>query len=196
MRSRKNNQTTVPSVWYIPINFAAKANPDFNSVLPTEWLSTSFKYIEDLSPKEDWLIVNKQASFYYLVNYDERNWKMITTAINSENYGNIPALTRAKLFFDAFALAESDHLNYTVALELTKYLRKEKDYIVWNAFFSGFKNFYKYFCQLENFHYYEVLTNLFLLILVFITHLSGVPSRCFTTLFGVSRRCRESDFIR
>lgn len=152
LRRSKN----ITAEWCIPINFATKLNPDFQNLTPIEWLpnSTQFNWTYHLE-FDEWIIVNKEASFYYLVNYDDSNWELIASALNSDNCGNIPPLTRAKLLYDAFMLALSKRLKYSIALELTKYLRREKDYYVWNTFFYVFSYFYKSFSALDDFHYLQ-----------------------------------------
>ena len=40
---------------------------------------------------------------------------------------------RAHLLNDAFALAESGHVDYSVPLSMTRYLRREADFVPWRA---------------------------------------------------------------
>lgn len=153
----KNKSHNIQTKWYIPINIATKSNADFNNTRAITWLEPSSKSVGNyrLHP-QDWFIVNKQSSYYYLVNYDERNWKLIISALDSNNFGQIPPLTRAKLLHDAFTLARSGRLNYSIALDLTKYLRREIDYIVFNSFFYVFDIFYRRFSAIDNFHLIQV----------------------------------------
>lgn len=132
-------------------------DPDFNNTKAAAWLTPSSNItLSQYLKQREWLIVNKQASFYYRVNYDKRNWKRIASALNSENFGNIPPLTRSKLLSDAFVLARSGRLNYSVALEMIKYLHRETDYIPLNSFFHAFDFFYKRFYGLQHFNLLQV----------------------------------------
>lgn len=150
------NTKNFTTEWYIPINIATKSNPDFKNISPQAWLEPNKPLTWDNKIKsDDWLIVNKEASFYYLVNYDEKNWKLIANALNTDNFGKIPPMTRAKLIYDAFMLAISSELKFSVALQLIKYLRKETDYVVLEIFFYVFDFFYKKFSTLEDFHHLE-----------------------------------------
>lgn len=143
--------------WYIPINIATKSKSDFKDLTPVAWLKPKKHLVlYKLFKSEDWLIVNKQASFYYLVNYDETNWQLIASALQTENFGNIPPLTRAKLLFDAFTLALAGQLKFSVALQLIKYIGQERDYIALNSFLHGFELFYTKFSELEDFHHLQV----------------------------------------
>ena len=40
---------------------------------------------------------------------------------------------RASLINDAFSLAESGHLGYSIPLSMTRYLKKEKDLVPWRS---------------------------------------------------------------
>lgn len=110
--------------------------------------------------QNEWLIINVEAAYLYLVNYDDINWMRIAKALDSENFGNIPPLTRAKLIYDAFTLVLFDRLHYKVALELVKYLWREKDYIPLNSLFYVLDLFYSNFAGIENFHHFEVCIKL------------------------------------
>jgi hypothetical protein len=40
---------------------------------------------------------------------------------------------RGSLINDAFSLAESGHLDYSIPLSMTRYLKKEKDLVPWKS---------------------------------------------------------------
>ncbi|KAL3205138.1 hypothetical protein MRX96_040893 [Rhipicephalus microplus] len=56
------------------------------------------------------------------------------------NHTYIHPLNRAQIQNDLFDLAKAGLVNYTVALEATKYLLKEQDYIPWKAAFEKMKD--------------------------------------------------------
>lgn len=107
---------------------------------------------------DEWFIINPDAAYYYLVNYDNTNWKRLANALNSETFGKMQPETRGKLIYDAFTLAKHKLLKYDVALEFIKYLRREKDYIVLNTFFHVFDYFYNKYSGIKNFNYLQVCT--------------------------------------
>lgn len=75
----------------------------------------------------------------FIVNYDSYNWFLLSQFL--EKYGTngqIPAATRAKLIHDSLNLAYAGKLRFDSALNITKFLRKEKDPIVWQAAFNMF----------------------------------------------------------
>lgn len=74
---------------------------------------------------------------YYRVNYDEKNWDRIIDYLNSDDYGNINRLNRAQLIDDAFNLARSGRLDYSIPFELAKYLKRETDYFPFYSYFTA-----------------------------------------------------------
>jgi len=46
---------------------------------------------------------------------------------------------RSNLINDAFSLAESGHIPYSIPLSMTLYLKKEKDYVPWATAFEKIK---------------------------------------------------------
>ncbi|XP_021919200.1 aminopeptidase N-like isoform X2 [Zootermopsis nevadensis] len=69
----------------------------------------------------------------YRVNYDLKNWQLISDFMRSDRYEDVPVLNRALLLDDALNLAGIGMLPYHVALEVTSYLRRESHYLPWKA---------------------------------------------------------------
>ncbi|KAI8424624.1 hypothetical protein MSG28_003055 [Choristoneura fumiferana] len=79
---------------------------------------------------------------YYRVNYDEKNWELLSTALKA-GYFKSP-ITKAQLIDDAFNLAKSAQLNYSQALGLTTcVIDGEDSKIVWDLLFNNM-GFLKY----------------------------------------------------
>nr|XP_023420111.1 glutamyl aminopeptidase [Cavia porcellus] len=74
--------------------------------------------------------INPDHIGFYRVRYEESTWKQIASELVS-NPENFASADRASFIDDAFALARAQLLNYTEALELTKYLNKEENYLPW-----------------------------------------------------------------
>lgn len=72
------------------------------------------------------------------MNYDKRNWDLIAEQLLSDA-GQIPVINRAQLIDDAFNLARSGRLDYSVALNLTRYLGGEVEYLPWKAVSTALK---------------------------------------------------------
>ncbi|KAK5641264.1 hypothetical protein RI129_009811 [Pyrocoelia pectoralis] len=141
-----NNQTE-PGKWMIPINYATKLHPSFSITTPDAWLTTPTGTITvpDLQDDE-WLIVNKQQTGYYRVNYDERNWGLIADTLRNDP-DLIHPLSRAKLVYDCRFLMSTEDISPAVCGNLETYAVREYDANVWTVF----KNI---FASLDNKFYY------------------------------------------
>ncbi|XP_066134744.1 glutamyl aminopeptidase [Saccopteryx bilineata] len=82
------------------------------------------------------LKVNPDHIGFYRVNYELQTWDLIATNLSS-NHMYFSSADRASLIDDAFALARAQLLDYKVALNLTKYLKMEKDFLPWKRVISA-----------------------------------------------------------
>jgi len=74
---------------------------------------------------------------FYRVLYNEENYKLLTDYLNSENHTNIHPLNKAQILDDSLNLARAGVLKYSTALDLTKYLENETDFIPWVSYFTA-----------------------------------------------------------
>ncbi|XP_055550407.1 uncharacterized protein LOC129732954 [Wyeomyia smithii] len=118
-------------VWYIPYNVANERDGDFE-LNTFDWLTTkSGKVTIDVEP-EEWLIFNRQQFGFYRVNYDTRNWQLLTDALVASP-ASFHHQNRAQLIDDAFYLARADLLDFGVVLEMMFALRNDYAYLPWAA---------------------------------------------------------------
>lgn len=68
----------------------------------------------------------------YRVQYDERNWKMISDALNSDRFTEISPLNRADILMSVFDLAKTGDVSYELAFNVTRYLERETEYLPWS----------------------------------------------------------------
>lgn len=80
----------------------------------------------------EWIKFNKDQVGYYRVNYPTEMWQSLTNAL-IENRGVFSVADRAHLISDVFALADAGQVEYSIALELSKYLEKELDFVAWSV---------------------------------------------------------------
>lgn len=146
-------------LWWIPITYTTSAKLNFNETKPSHWMkATQSITIEDDVDKSEWMIFNTQVAHYYRVNYDLENWKLITQFLNDpQKYNEIPAANRAQLIDDAMNLARADFLDYTVALDVTKYLKHEKDYVPWKTAISNLLYIDSMLTRLPDYHLMKVI---------------------------------------
>uniref|UniRef100_A0AAG5CSS6 Aminopeptidase N n=1 Tax=Anopheles atroparvus TaxID=41427 RepID=A0AAG5CSS6_ANOAO len=123
-------------LWWIPITYTTLGESNFRQTKPNIWMKAEESLVvndHDI-PSHDWIVVNVQQTGYYRVNYDERNWQMIVNHLQDRTkFRSIAASNRAQLIDDALNLARAGYLDYAVALNVTRYLVHETDYVPWKA---------------------------------------------------------------
>lgn len=129
--SIRNNGT-----WWIPIAFtdehSALIPPAAN--LPRLWLSPDRPAVQvspgnGISSNESWILINAETYGYYRVEYDERNWDLISKQLIT-NHSMISQKTRFQLIDDAFTLASYGVVPYDVPFKIIRYLKKRQDAFV------------------------------------------------------------------
>lgn len=126
----------VSNLWWVPITYTSLENPDFNSTQPSFWLKATPTFtLPPLSAAADhWVIFNIQETGFYRVNYDLRNWRLLTEYLmDRDHFTQIGIINRAQLLDDALNLARAGLLDYATALDVTRYLANELEYIPWKA---------------------------------------------------------------
>ncbi|XP_037811881.1 uncharacterized protein LOC119603780 [Lucilia sericata] len=144
--------------WYIPINYVVASNPDFRDTEASHYLLKvpEIKVNDEKINKDDWLILNKQSTGYYRINYDEQNWQLISDGLINRPY-RIHPRNRAQLMHDAYQFSVSKRLDHKILLNMMTYLKQEDQYAPWstasgivnafNRYLSGDVNYahFKYF---------------------------------------------------
>ncbi|XP_018334412.1 aminopeptidase N [Agrilus planipennis] len=121
--------------WWIPLSYTDQSEQDFENRRPRDWLSCpkTVKTISNICDEDEWIILNIRAAGLYRINYDERNWGMLVSTLNSDSYTDIPILNRVQLIEDSADLAATSKLNYKVFFDILRYLNKETEYLPWRA---------------------------------------------------------------
>lgn len=124
--------------WDIPILMLSESNMNFNRTI--YWLTASHEpenmTIPDIAIEDDYIIVNPEEIGVYPVNYDPCNWKMLAQFLQGPNRETIPVLTRAKLLHDSWNLAYAGELCFGIALNMTLFLKEERNHVVWQPVFT------------------------------------------------------------
>lgn len=132
------------ALWSIPVTFYVV---DGDSIYQ-HWLYEEEdtlecnKVLKSCSPDKVFIINHQQAG-YYRVNYDEAHWNMLAKTLNADG-AKIDVNNRAQLIDDAFNLALTGRLNYSIVFNLVKYLKKETEYAPWAAFQRGIATLKRY----------------------------------------------------
>ncbi|XP_077296647.1 uncharacterized protein LOC143918582 [Arctopsyche grandis] len=134
-------QTNITSSekWWIPITWVTSKGGDFQNTLVQRWFSPNDTVLNiPLELDEDsWFILNKQETGYYRVTYDNKNWKLLASALKAQNFSGIHLLNRAQLIDDSLELARTLRLNYATTFDLLFHLKEEVDFIPWLTVLPG-----------------------------------------------------------
>lgn len=117
--------------WNIPFVYCFQSNPLDTKL---QWLNTDTDRIK--RSESGWILGNVDHTGYYRVNYEVEMWGQLTEQLHRNHTVLLPA-NRAGLIDDALNLARARLLGYPVALNMTTYLEKEKDYVPWQAFMNA-----------------------------------------------------------
>ncbi|XP_076964468.1 aminopeptidase N-like [Callospermophilus lateralis] len=118
----------------------------------TYWLQSVQKAQHEYfrtSSDNEWVLLNLNVTDYYLVNYDESNWKKIQTQLRQICRWAIPVINRAQVIHDSFNLASAGRIPVTLALDNTLFLIQETEYMPWEAALSSLNYFKLMFDRFE-----------------------------------------------
>lgn len=125
-------------LWWIPIVLVTEDSLNFSNSKPTQWMK-KVREIEltELPAADKFIIVNPEEVGPFPVNYDERNWNLLATYLQTTNGRlQIPVYTRAKLLHDAWNLAYAGQLSFATAFNMTLFMKHERDHLVWHPVFT------------------------------------------------------------
>ncbi|KAK5641116.1 hypothetical protein RI129_009663 [Pyrocoelia pectoralis] len=122
------------ALWSIPINYVYSFQPNFQDTTASFWFTKEYDIIYENVTTGGWLLINKQQTGRYRVNYDLENWQRIIAVLQSDNFQSIHVLNRAQLLNDAFYFAYQKIIPVSIPLTMSEYLAREKDYIPFAAF--------------------------------------------------------------
>nr|XP_040229267.2 glutamyl aminopeptidase isoform X1 [Anopheles coluzzii] len=128
--------------WYIPITYLASTDDPATAAPRRIWFPNDASRPElviDKPAGSSWIKLNYRQIGYYRVNYPIAMWQQFGEALRKE-VNTFTIGDRTGLLNDAFALADASLLAYNHALELTRYLSGETEYVPWSAIASKLKN--------------------------------------------------------
>ncbi|GFS55864.1 glutamyl aminopeptidase [Nephila pilipes] len=116
-------------IWNIPLVYKNIRTGEEHTV----WLKDKNATFQIEANEDDVVHFNPGFVGFYVVKYDSLEWAKHGKRLLS-NHTDFTATDRYSLLHDAFLLAETDRLIYDIPFELTKYLRREKEPILWSFF--------------------------------------------------------------
>ncbi|KAG8454068.1 hypothetical protein GDO86_000635 [Hymenochirus boettgeri] len=126
-------------VWNIPVTFYATNNNSrnynilYNKSQPSDTGLTLTPYNGNA---DGFFKINSRHLGFFRVNYEISTWNNLADLLQS-NHGTFTDADRAGLIDDAFALASAEMLEYDIALNMTRYLQNEENYLPWNRVISA-----------------------------------------------------------
>uniref|UniRef100_A0A8B9MTU0 Aminopeptidase n=1 Tax=Accipiter nisus TaxID=211598 RepID=A0A8B9MTU0_9AVES len=132
-----NNSVFTQKRFLLDPNANASHPPsDLGYSLQLTYMFVCFAGIIIASPPNAFANINPDHIGFYRVNYDSQSWARLSILLVS-NHKEFSTADRAGILDDAFSLARPGLVNYTVPLELTKYLTNETDYLPWHRVISS-----------------------------------------------------------
>ncbi|KAM6301234.1 glutamyl aminopeptidase [Aegotheles albertisi] len=117
--------------WNIPVKWRLESSADYTFYNTSDSAGIVIPW-----PPNSFVNVNPDHIGFYRVNYDSQNWAKLSNLLVG-NHKNFSIADRAGILDDAFSLARAGLVNYSVVLNLTKYLVNEADYLPWHRVISS-----------------------------------------------------------
>ncbi|NXJ83943.1 AMPN Aminopeptidase, partial [Trogon melanurus] len=133
--------------WIVPVTWITNVDRTEN----TYWLTGATENNDSFKiSSPNWLLLNLNVSGYFRVNYNQENWDLLLNQLNTERQA-IPVINRAQIIEDAFNLARAKYVNVTLALNTTRFLSAETEYMPWQAAVNNLQYFQLMFDRSEVF---------------------------------------------
>ncbi|XP_049929901.1 aminopeptidase N-like [Epinephelus moara] len=130
--------------WIVPIQWMKTKD-----IQELKWLESKSAPINEMKTTgAEWVLANLDVVGYYRVNYDQGNWDKLLNVLMT-NHELIPVINRAQLVDDAFNMARAKVIRTELALDTTKYLNEEKEYMPWESALTNLDFFYLMFDRSE-----------------------------------------------
>ncbi|CAH2070906.1 unnamed protein product, partial [Iphiclides podalirius] len=128
----------VDSNYLIPVSYIVQNNQNcYNCYQPRFTIGMqTYSFGENLNG--GWILLNRNASGYYRVNYDLSTWRLIAKTLKEDHLA-IDELDRAQIVNDILALFAAGDLDRDTALTVLDYLNEELSEVVWAAVIDGFE---------------------------------------------------------
>ncbi|KAJ8889515.1 hypothetical protein PR048_009014 [Dryococelus australis] len=153
-----DSNDTSSECWTIPITYSTASHPTFENSTPKLWMTCDQQVtnISNMPGPDQWVIFNNRLSGLYRVQYDTRNWILISEAMNSARFQRISLLNRAQLLNDMMAFAWTGDVGYDVSLDLVRYLRQETSYMPWRTALGAFSKLHSILRRTPDYHHFRV----------------------------------------
>ncbi|CAG7716710.1 unnamed protein product [Allacma fusca] len=130
--SVKEQPTNNSASWWVPITIASSKSQNVTSA-PVAWIpSNTASIVVENMDTSDWIVVNYNLSGYFVTLYDSDLTKKLHKQFETNHLVFHP-ITRSQILLDYTFCVHSGYAPVQSAMEFTRYLGKETEYIPWNA---------------------------------------------------------------
>lgn len=154
-----SDQSNSPNniTFWIPINYATSSDPSSNDTRPDLWYppTRDFSFTIPSLTGSDWLLLNKQASGYFRVLYDDRNYELLADAM-VRNISLFHRLNRAQIIDDAYNFVRIGRLNIGQFLNTIRFLENDNEYASWYPANTAFTEIDRAFSGHEDYPLFRV----------------------------------------
>ncbi|OXA37624.1 aminopeptidase Ey [Folsomia candida] len=133
LSQRQHVRNEIPSgdeVWWVPVNLNVLTGPSPGR--RKVWLANDGVNLTLNVGEDELFFVNPESIGYFRVMYGSEMLHQWARLLEMDHTKLTPTM-RAKLLDDSFQLAFSGHIPIDAALDLTKYLNQEVDFLVWKS---------------------------------------------------------------
>ena len=93
---------------------------------------------------DDVLAINIHSNGFYRIQYGQIEAEKLQNLLMAD-HKRLPMAARARIISDAFTLASAGYIDYKFALNFTKYLKNEREFVPWAMALAGFPIMQKFF---------------------------------------------------
>uniref|UniRef100_A0A8C4XGQ1 Aminopeptidase n=1 Tax=Erpetoichthys calabaricus TaxID=27687 RepID=A0A8C4XGQ1_ERPCA len=132
--------------------------------IPVSWMKISstnyFSFLGNIETKPElkvtgaeWVLANINVTGYYRVNYDMQNWERLLSQLQRDH--SVSAGVQVIFGIDQTRainkILRAEYIPITLALNTTRYLSKDTEYIPWISALANLKHFFLMFDRSESF---------------------------------------------
>ncbi|CAI2724063.1 unnamed protein product [Schistosoma spindalis] len=117
--------------WKIPLTYGSAKTINWDEADVIWMMNKTMTQTLDVA-ENSWYLFNIKQAGFYRVHYADNNWELLTEQLYKDHRA-IPLHSRTQILDDLFNLANRATVSYDVYLNLTKYLKKEDQYVVWET---------------------------------------------------------------
>ncbi|CAG7731834.1 unnamed protein product [Allacma fusca] len=141
--------------WFVPITYQTASTP-YDPTTAAEWLVNDNNPLRlTITPATDeFLIINPEQIGYYRVSYDQVSLQLIRNILSS-NPEALNQKTRSALIDDNLNLAFAGYVPIAQGLDVTTYLKEERNLVPWATFVTNMATPYRLLSRTGAFYYFR-----------------------------------------